>query len=390
MKNILFLSLLVLVVFSCKSPSKLVEQGDYDKAIERSVKKMLKENAKNDDKEMLDKAYKLANQRDEERIKLLKTEGKPENWEQIYFAYSRLDSRQRQVRKVLPFEIKGKQYNYTQVDYTSSIVEAKTKAAEYYYAHGNRLMSEGKKVSYRRAYSDFVKAKQYRGSAYPDINGLLSEAKMLGTSHVLVEVANHSRIQFGADFYDELLSVRPSSVESSWVEYYYGRTDRSQKFDYTITVELKRVIFSPETYNSKEILREKKVQDGFQYVLDDRGNVKKDSLGNDIKLPKYKYIRCRLIEKEQLKEVTVEANVKYFDGISRKVLMNESIAATSIFSHVSGQARGDTQALTREDLELLKSDPLPFPDDISMLYDCLPPLKQSLKEVLQHNKGLIY
>ena len=93
-----------------------------------------------------------------ERIKLLKSEGKPENWEQIYFQYSALDNRQKQVRKVLPISHKGKSINYPQVDYTNQIVEAKTKAAEYYYNNGLRLMEQKNKFSYRDAHFNFSKA----------------------------------------------------------------------------------------------------------------------------------------------------------------------------------------------------------------------------------------
>lgn len=103
MKNSFFILVLgTIIMFSCKSPSKLLDDGNYDKVIDRCVKKMLKGNAKAEDMLMLDKAYQLANQQDNESIRLLKSEGRPENWERIYFAYNRLDWRQKEVRKVLP------------------------------------------------------------------------------------------------------------------------------------------------------------------------------------------------------------------------------------------------------------------------------------------------
>ena len=80
-KYILYIALISGVVLGCKSPSKLIEQGDYNKAIEKSIKKMLKGNANNEDKLMLDKAYNLANQQDFEHIRLLKAEGKPFEYE---------------------------------------------------------------------------------------------------------------------------------------------------------------------------------------------------------------------------------------------------------------------------------------------------------------------
>jgi hypothetical protein len=190
----LFIS--TLLILGCKSSAKLVEEGNYDKAIEKSIKEILKGKAKEEDIAMLDKAYNLANTRDNNEIKLLKSEGRPENWEQIYFIYSALDNRQAEVRKVLPLKMNGKVINYQQIDYTNSIVEAKTKAADYFYNNGKRLMALNNKPSYRDAYYNLIKAREYRASAFPDIDQLISDAAYNGTSRVLVDVSNTLQCAF--------------------------------------------------------------------------------------------------------------------------------------------------------------------------------------------------
>jgi len=389
MKTFLPIIFMLSLILGCKSPSKLVEQGDYDKAIERSIKKMLKGNAKDDDKLMLDKAYKLANKEDKDAIKLLKVEGNPENWENIYYRYNRLDNRQRQVAKVLPFQIKGKSCAYEQVDYSSLIVEAKTKAADYYYAHGQKLMQLGTKQGFRSAYADFNKAKNYRESAFPDIYDLIEEARYRGTSHVLVEASNYTNINFSDDYYADLMSFDQSVYDEFWINYYQERNENDVNFDYIINIELEKTIFSPERIESREIVREKRIRDGFIYEFDGRGNVKKDSIGNDIKKPRYKFIRCRLIQRFQSKEVTVEARVKYLQESPRQILKSELVSGSSVFEHVTARAVGDIKALLPEDLELLNNQPIPFPDDISMLYECIVPLREAIEDVMQENQDLI-
>ena len=384
--NLLTLSVLLA---ACKSPSKLIEKGNYDKAIEKSVKKLLKGNAKTDDKEMLDKAYKLANDQDNNSIKLLKAEGKPENWEKIYYTYTRLDNRQNKVKKVIPYYIKGKTITYEQVDYTNFIIEAKTNAADYFYAHGNQLMQQGQKELYRQAYHEFTKAKKYRESAYPDITHLIEEARELGITRALVDVSNTTRVDFPGDFYDKLLALNVGNINSTWVEYSFGRTDRTTQYDYYITIDLQNALVSPETYNTRETVRSKKIKDGFEYVLDERGNVRKDSLGNDIKVQKYKTIHCTLIERQQLKEVSLEATISFVSMQPKKTLKRESVSGTSIFKHQSATANGDRNALLTEDLILLRNEPLPFPDDMLMFYDCLEPLKQGIENVLKSNRSLV-
>ncbi len=73
----------LLLVMSCSSPEKLLQKGNYDALIEKSVKNLIKKPDSEEDANMLDKAYKLANDRDLERIKYLKMEGNPNTWDEM-------------------------------------------------------------------------------------------------------------------------------------------------------------------------------------------------------------------------------------------------------------------------------------------------------------------
>jgi hypothetical protein len=388
-KYLILLAIFFGLFTACKSPLKLVEEGNYDKAIERSIKKIFKGNANAEDKKMLDRAYNLANENELNRVKLLKLEGNPENWENIYLLYTSLDRRQREIKKVLPFQIKGKTYNYPQIDYSLSIVEAKTKAADYFYTYAQQLMNIGTKEGYRQAYYQLNKAKQYKASAFPNINHQIADAKFLGTSRVLVDIANATNQQFPSDYYEQLLSFNTSSYSSTWVDYNFGRTNRTTNYDYLITIVLENIYMSPEQYRRTEIQRKKEVPDGFEYLLNKKGNVKKDSLGNDIKITNYKTLSCKLIQRQQFKEVSIQAQVEYFQVNPENFLFRRQIAATSTFEHNSAMAIGDLKALLPEDVVLLNYDPAPFPDDLSMLYDCIDPLQKSIEAILQENKKLI-
>jgi hypothetical protein len=389
-KKVILYGISLFLLFGCKSSQKLVEEGNYDKAIEKSIKSILKGKYDDDDVTMLDKAFTLANTRDLERIKLLKAEGKPENWEQVYFLYSALDNRQKQVRKVTPVKAKGKTYDYKQIDYTNQIVEAKTKAAEYYYNNGKRLMALNDKMSYRKAYFNFTKAKQYRGSAFPDIDNLLNDSRYLGISRVLIDVKNITSFRLPPDYFDNLLTINTSDINQQWIEYYIGRTDRNVEYDYFITILLKNISISPERFTQKEFTRKKEVQDGFNYALDSRGNVMKDTLGNDIKIPRYKELTCTVAERHQTKEATVEAQLEYMELFpNRRVIKLIPVSATSVFEHYSGRAIGDRGALTEDDLELIEQEPMAFPDDISMIYDCNPTLQHAISDAIRDNKNLI-
>lgn len=390
-RSIVYFLFLGTILFSCKSSSKLVEQGDYEQAIEKTIKKILKGKADSEDVSMLDKAYTLANTRNSDRIKFLKAEGKPENWEQIYFQYVALDNRQRKVSKVLPVKTKGQELNYAQIDYTSSIVEAKTKAADYFYTNGKRLMKQENKKSYREAYYNFNKASKYRASAYPDLDQNLADTRYWGTSRVLVEAQNSSRARLSPDFFNDILAINTNSINSFWVEYYIGQSDRDVEYDYVLTIFVQNVLLSPERFDQKEYLREKTVPDGFSYAKDSRGNVMKDTAGNDIKVPKYKDLKCTVVERYQSKDVAIEGQIEYLKlNPDRRVIKLVPVSATSVFENVYGKAVGNVEILTKEDLELIDRRSMPFPSDIDMIYDCISPLRASITDAINRNKNLIY
>ena len=81
-----------------------------------------------------------------------------------------LKARQARVRTVLPLDLNGRSINYSYVDYDADPVTAKKKAAEYYYNNGQKLLQNGDKLSYREAYYQLIKAQEYSGDAFPNLN----------------------------------------------------------------------------------------------------------------------------------------------------------------------------------------------------------------------------
>ena len=60
----------------------------------------------------------------------------------------------------------------------------------------------------------------------------------------------------------------------------------------------------------RDTVVKKDVEDGFTYQLDKKGNVMKDSLGNDIKTKKYKTLQCALIETIQSKACRIDGDIE--------------------------------------------------------------------------------
>jgi len=379
----------LLLMMGCSSPEKLLQKGNYDALIEKSVKNLIKNPGSEDDAVMLDKAYKLANDRDLERIKYLKAEGNPNTWDEMLGLYASLKNRQTSVRRVLPLQAGGRSIQYDYVDYDAEIVSAKRKAAEYYNAHGRKLMEDKTKESYRQAYYEFRKAQEYSGDSYKDLNQLLTLAQSLGKSRVLVGIVNRTIINLPPEFIDGLVAVNAHEINNEWVEYYTRKLDQNVEYDYYIDIVLQAIDVSPDLLQEKDEIQKKTVDNGFDYVLDARGNVMKDTAGNDIKVKKYKEIQCTVIESRQQKDCQIKGEIEFLSTNPQSLLKKQPIAAGTHFEHVSARAIGDLNALSPEKKQLVDLEPIPFPDDIRMIIDCTEALKKAINEAIQYNRGLI-
>lgn len=389
MKKIHLCLIISAVLFSCSSPEKLLSRGNYDGVINRSIKKIIKNPRKEKNVELLDKAYKLANERDLDRVKYLTLEGNPNSWDEVLMLYSRLKDRQTRVRKVLPLNLHGSTINYQFIDYDAQMIDAKRNAAEYFYNHGKELMENKTKDSYRQAYVELSKADNYSGGAFPDIAQMIDEARYAGISRVLVSVINSTNLRLPEDFMENLLAINTYGLNSEWLEYHFKPLDQETNFDYYIDINLQIIDVSPERINENDRLIKKKVQDGFEYVLDSRGNVMKDSAGNDIKVPKYKELSCTVIEKEQQKTVTLKGEIEVISDNPKRLISKDPVAATTEFHHVSARAVGDIEALDEKTRKAVGVNEVPFPDDITMIYDTSEALKNAISNVIRSKRRYI-
>jgi len=376
----------VFVFTSCTSSKKNLQKGNYDAIITHSIKKLIKNPEANKQAVLLDKAFLLANERDLEAINYLKLEGQAGSWEKIFQHYDRLKQRQNQLKKILPFKLNGQLINYKQVDYDAEIVTAKRKAAAYFYANGKRLLEAQEKGLIRQAYYELQKAKSYSGSSYADINALIEEAKSRGISRVFVSIENSSLFNFPPSFMEQLLSGNISKLNSDWVQYWFYQADNTIAFDYEAVVRIRQIQVSPDDIKTVDHVYKKRVADGFDYVYDSRGNVKKDSLGNDIKKIKYADLQCALVETIQHKSARLEGDIQFYELYPDERLIGQKpFGIENTFHHVSARAIGDTRALDKEALEQIKQKVIPFPPDEALIFENAVRVQEAIYQLLRSN-----
>lgn len=354
-----FVLILTFIMSGCGSSKKQLEKGNYDAAIEKSVKQLRKDRTDSKQIEILQSAYTIANSQDNERVRFLKAEAKPNNWDEIYLVYKRLYDRQALVGTVTPLNLNGRSVDFPTMDYLPDMLMAKRKAADFYYAHGMELMKNNMKDSYRQAYSEFSRAKEYVGD-YQGIDNMIMESKFKGMSRVFVTLQNKSVLKFPEEFESSLLALDLPHLNSDWVEYHTQNLDQNTQYDYFVNVNINSVAVSPDQTLQRDSVIKRDIEDGFSYVLDKKGNVMKDTLGNDVKVKKYKTVQCALVETVQRKACRIDGDVEVIQLNPNKLLKKDPIGAQANFDHISSRALGDLQALNSDQIERTKTGPLLF------------------------------
>ena len=386
-KIITSLFILTLLFSGCGSSKKQLQKGNYDAAIDKAVKQLRKDPGDEKQIEILTQSYKIANEQDNERIRFLKMEGRPDSWDEIYLVYKGLNDRQSLVRTVTPLNSNGRSVDFPYIDYMPEMVGAKRKAADFYYAHGNELMKVGIKESYRQAFNEYVRAKQYVGD-YEGIDNKIQDAKIMGMSRVLISIRNSSLLKFPPEFEQDLLALDLPRLNSDWVEYHTQSPNENTKYDYFVEVTVKNIAVSPDQTVQRDSVVKKDVEDGITYLLDKKGNVMRDSLGNDIKQKKYKTLQCALVETIQSKACRIDGDVEVFQMNPEKVLKKDPIGAQSNFENISSRALGDIQALNQQQLERTKTSVIPFPSDMEMVMRCTESLKVAIRGAIENDRRL--
>ena len=386
MKRFLLFTVLVSVLVSCSAKKQIEEaisHGNYDQAISEALRKL--ENNKDKKRKqdyviMLKEAYDKVLTEDLAQIEHLKKDGNPELYKTIYESYADLEARQNAIKHVMPLKINGKTISFSFNDYSNELVEYRYKTSDYLMDKGLDLLDTEEKFNAREAYSLF----DYVDSINPnfeDVRDLMQEAHLKGMDYVQVSILNETHQIIPQRLEAELLDFNTYGLNQFWTTY-HAIANNTIDYDFAMELQLKRINISPERVNERQLLREKQIVDGWEYLLDDNGNVAKDSLGNDIKVDKIVNIRARFFEVLQTKSSQVIADVVYKDLNQNQVIDAFTIDSGFTFENIFGRFKGDRRALNRDDVNLLRQRQVNFPSDEQMVYDSGEDLKLKLKNII--------
>jgi hypothetical protein len=388
MKKVLVFALFVFFLIGCsgvKRAEQALNSGNFDTAINTAVQNLRTDRnskRKQDYVLLLEEAFAKAVKEDKISLKRLKADPNPEALEAIYQTYVNLENRQAKIRPLLPLYLIEKERNakFEMKDYSLNIINSREALSSYLLEKSRQELLNANTLQAREVYADLEYINKINPN-YRDVQSLLQQALEMGTDYIIVDVTNDTGMVIPKRLKDELLSFSTYRLNDQWRVYHVNRQE-NLSYDYELNLSFQNIVITPDQVLQRELQRERAIKDGFVYELDSNGNVKKDSLGNDIKRDKFVTVRATVFQSTQQKEATLDATVLVHDLRTNQMIDRFPIQSSFVFNYIYGRVDGDRRALKEAYLETLNPVAVPFPTDEQMIYDAGEDLKVQLKSIL--------
>jgi hypothetical protein len=391
MRKITSFLALLLIITGCgvKQTRSMLTSGDYDGAIQNAITGLQgNKNAKGkqDYVYMLEEAYAKAKERDLRNIASWFKDTNPNNLEKIFDIYILLNNRQEIIRPILPLKLikEGRNASFPFDDYSDQIISSKNALSKHLYDNSKALLVTKDKMSIRRAYDDLVYVNKL-SPGFKDVNKLIDEAQLKGTDFVSIFTKNETNMVIPNGLQNELLDFSTFGLNDKWTVYHSNR-QKGIDYDYGLIINFRQINISPEQIKEKQFDKEKQIKEGTKPLLNEQGQVVKDSLGNPIRVDNFKTVRISIYEFSQSKACQVTAKVDYIDFKSNQLLQTFPLGSEFIFRHVYSKYRGDKRACEDTYYPNFDKRNVPFPTNEQMVADTGQDLKEKLKGILVKNK----
>ncbi len=343
MKRIYILLFTVLFSISCNSvkrTQKFVAQGNYDEAIELAVKKLQKDKtAKDYDPHIriLEEAFLKAKDDDLRKMAFLKKENSAAGAKEIYYTYLDMQARQELIRPLLPLfsNEMGRQANFVFSDYTTDLLKAKDAYIQSLYQEAIGYFQQNTKQDYRSAYNVLCELDEVQPN-YRDVRQLKNDAHFQGTDFVLVAINNRTGQIIPFRLERDLLDFNTYGLNDFWTEY-HSKRDNGINYDFGIDLNFESIQISPERITDRQYNRKERIRDGYEYKRDRRGNIVKDSLGNSIKIEKFRDVSAVITITTQQKSAFVGGTVIYKNLNRRQQINSFPLSTEFVFRKCSLQ-----------------------------------------------------
>jgi hypothetical protein len=391
MKKIILFTAFIFLITSCssvKNTQEAISNGNYDSAINTAIDNLKRNKTKKRNQPyilLLEEAFIKATAKDLARINFLKKENNPEKIETVFVLYENLKRRQETLKPLLPLFILAEKRDavFQFTNYDDEIISNKNQLSAYLYSKAIKLFDANNKFDYRAAYNDLDYIEKINPN-FKDVRNLIDIARERGLDFVLVSMKNETQQMLPERLEEDLLNFNTYGLNELWTVY-HGAKDAEITYDFGLELNLRKIEVSPEQVREKEIIKEKEVKDGFEYLLDENGDQVLDEEGDKIEVDKFVSVRCELYQFTQFKSAKVTGQVKYVNLNSKQTIQTYPIVSAFAFQHSYANFKGDKRALESSYIDLIRLRVVSFPTNEQMIYDAGQDLKQKLKAIITRN-----
>lgn len=388
-RSLLLFTLLLLISCGVKQTQSLLSSGNYDEVINNSISNLRSNKDKKGNQDyvyLLEEAFAKAKERDLNTINLLEKESNSANFEKIYNTYIALNERQEKIKPLLPLKLlnEGRNAVFPFENYNDPIVESKNNLSGYLYANAKSLLSTYDKMNFRKAYDDLNYLNQLN-SNYKNVMDLMNEAQFKGTDYVIVDTKNQTNMVIPNRLLNDLLDFNTYGLNSKWTVFHANK-QKGINYDYTMIINFREILISPEQIKEKEFIKEREIKDGQKTLLDANGKEILDSAGKVVLVDNLKKVSVRIYEIRQFKSSLVTAKVDYIDFRNNQLIQSFPLSSEFIFENIYSTYKGDKRASDDNYYSYFDRRAVPFPSNEQMIYDTGENLKLKLKEIINRNK----
>jgi hypothetical protein len=388
LKKYLIFSFVLFVIGACsasKKAEKSLESGNYDQAFDIGFTELSKD--KSDEKliRAFKQAYDKANERDLRQIEELIKTNNAENLKKIYALYEKIDARQYQVISLKPLYIGGNEVDLKVTDYSNEIATAKANYSKFLYDAANAKMNTGNKLDAREAYKLYSDLEFVNPGYVSNLPDLVAKAKMKGSSIILLKLDNKIVNQTTDEDVKELTRISESNMNNPWLVF-HDKKDKNVTYDHEISILLNKFSVTPQQVNSQVVPQQARVKDGWEYIYDAKGNVMKDSLGNDMKRDKIITVQAEINIFQQVKSGAVEGNLTVKNLKTNSQTATTPVVGEAKFENQYALYRGDQRAIEQKYYEVLQKKEVPFPPDNEFVKYSLSDFKAKMMDFINQQQ----
>ena len=351
MRSYLLQGILILTVLlaGCSSGKKAYERGDYYNSVIKSVNRLRSNPDHQRSVKILKQAYPLAIAWYKNNVNRTLSSNESLKWSKVVGYYEQMNAMNREIWRcpgalnVIP----------NPIQFDTELAHAKGQAGPECYQAGILALDEHTRDAAKQAYYHFLNADKFV-PGYRDVKDKIFEAREAATLKVVLEQIPlpSQKYKISADFFQENVEAYITSFyKKEFVRFYTPEEAEVEKLE--IPNQIIRLQFEDFVVGNTNHLRKE-----YEVVSADSVKVGDVKLQDGKIMPVYNKVKAKI--KENRSELISKGllGMQIVEFPSNKILLSDKIHGEFVWFTTWGSFNGDERALTKEQLEMVKREPV--------------------------------